>query len=304
MAILVDNETRLVVQGITGREGQFHTGRMVESGTNVVAGVTPGKGGQEYEGVPVFNTMEEAMEETGPNASVIFVPAAFCADAIFEALDSGIKTICCITEGVPVHDMMRVVDYLQIKEATLIGPNCPGMFSPGKANVSIMPGNIFTPGDVGVVSRSGTLTYQIVNELTQRDIGQSTAVGIGGDPIIGTDFIEILQKFEADPETDCVVMIGEIGGNAEQNAAEYVQSEMTKPVVAYIAGFTAPEGKTMGHAGAIVSGGESTAEAKSEALQRAGIRAATNPSEVAELVVEALDERSYEAKQPWATNAG
>ena len=292
MAILVDNETRLVVQGITGREGRFHTGRMVESGTNVVAGVTPGKGGQEYEGVPVFNTMEEAMEETGANASVIFVPAAFCADAIFEALDFDISTVCCITEGVPVHDMMRVTNYLRLKDATLIGPNCPGVLSPEKANVSIMPRDIFAPGGVGIVSRSGTLTYQIVNELTQRNIGQSTAVGIGGDPIIGTDFIEILQQFEADPETECVVMIGEIGGNAEQNAAEYVQSEMTKPVVAYIAGFTAPEGKTMGHAGAIVSGGESTAEAKSEALRRAGIRAATNPSEVAELVAEALGESS------------
>ncbi len=289
MAILVDDETRLVVQGITGREGRFHTGRMLESGTQVVAGVTPGKGRQDYEGVPVFNTMEAAVKETGANASVIFVPAAFSADAIFEALDSDIRTICCITEGVPVHDMMRVTDYLQIKDATLVGPNCPGMLSPGKSNVSIMPVDIFTPGNVGVVSRSGTLTYQIVNELTQRGIGQSTAVGIGGDPIIGTDFIEILKKFEADPETDCVVMIGEIGGNAEQLAAEYVQKEMQTPVVAYIAGFTAPEGKTMGHAGAIVAGGESTAQAKSEALERAGIRTATNPPEVGELVAEALN---------------
>ncbi|CAA9450900.1 MAG: Succinyl-CoA ligase [ADP-forming] alpha chain [uncultured Rubrobacteraceae bacterium] len=292
MAILVDNETRLVVQGITGREGKFHTGRMLESGTNVVAGVTPGKGGQEYEGIPIFNTMEEAVEETGANASVIFVPAAFCADAIFEALDFNIRTVCCITEGVPVHDMMKVTNYLRIKDATLIGPNCPGLLSPGKANVSIMPDSIFTPGNVGVVSRSGTLTYQIVNELTQRGIGQTTAVGIGGDPIIGTNFIEILEKFEEDPETECAVMLGEIGGNAEQLAAEYVQSEMKTPVVAYIAGFTAPEGKTMGHAGAIVSGGESTAEAKSEALRSAGIRAATNPSEVAELVAEALNESS------------
>ena len=292
MAILVDNETRLVVQGITGREGRFHTGRMVEGGTSVVAGVTPGKGGQEYEGVPVFNTMEEAIEETGANASVIFVPAAFCADAIFEALDFDISTVCCITEGVPVHDMMRVTNYLRLKDATLIGPNCPGVLSPEKANVSIMPRDIFTPGGVGIVSRSGTLTYQIVNELTQRNIGQSTAVGIGGDPIIGTDFIEILKKFEADPETECVVMVGEIGGNAEQRAAEYVQGEMQTPVVAYIAGFTAPEGKTMGHAGAIVFGGESTAEAKSEALRGAGIRAATNPSEVAELVAEALGDSS------------
>ncbi len=292
MAILVDDETRLVVQGITGREGRFHTGRMLESGTQVVAGVTPGKGGQDYEGVPVFNTMEAAVKETGANASVIFVPAAFSADAIFEALDSDIRTICCITEGVPVHDMMRVTDYLQIKDATLIGPNCPGMLSPGKSNVSIMPVDIFTPGNVGVVSRSGTLTYQIVNELTQRGIGQSTAVGIGGDPIIGTDFIEILKKFEADPETDCVVMIGEIGGNAEQLAAGYVKNEMQTPVVAYIAGFTAPEGKTMGHAGAIVAGGESTAQAKSEALERAGIRTATNPPEVGELVAEALNDHA------------
>jgi len=288
MAILVDEGTRLLVQGITGREGAFHTGRMLESGTNVVAGVTPGKGGQDHDGVPVFNTVHEAAEETGANASVIFVPPPFAADAVFESLDSGMTTICCITEGIPVHDMMRVADFIANRDATLIGPNCPGVLSPGKANVSIMPRDIFSPGRVGVVSRSGTLTYQIVNELTQRGIGQSTAVGIGGDPIIGTNFIEILGKFEEDPETDCVVMIGEIGGNAEQLAAEFVQKEMRTPVVAYIAGFTAPEGKTMGHAGAIVSGGESTAEAKSEALRGAGIRAATNPSEVAELVAEAL----------------
>jgi len=288
MAILVDDGTRLLVQGITGREGAFHTGRMLESGTNVVAGVTPGKGGNDHDGVPVFNTVREAVEETGANASVIFVPPPFAADAVFESLDSGMSTICCITEGIPVHDMMRVADFMVNRDATLIGPNCPGVLSPGKSNVSIMPRDIFAPGRVGVVSRSGTLTYQIVNELTQRGIGQSTAVGIGGDPIIGTNFIEILGKFEEDPETDCVVMIGEIGGNAEQLAAEYVQSEMQTPVVAYIAGFTAPEGKTMGHAGAIVSGGESTAEAKSEALRGAGIRAATNPSEVAELVAEAL----------------
>jgi succinyl-CoA synthetase alpha subunit len=288
VAILVDNDTRLLVQGITGREGAFHTGRMLQSGTDVAAGVTPGKGGQDYEGVPVFNTVEEAVGATGANTSVIFVPPPFAADAIFESLDGDMSTVCCITEGIPLHDMMRVTDYLHTKDATLIGPNCPGILSPEKANVSIMPRDIFTPGNVGVVSRSGTLTYQIVNELTQRGIGQSTAVGIGGDPIIGTDFIEILEKFEADPETECVVMIGEIGGNAEQLAAEYINREMQTPVVAYIAGFTAPEGKTMGHAGAIVSGGESTAEAKSEALRRAGIRAATNPSEVAELVAEAL----------------
>ncbi|MBV9453924.1 MAG: succinate--CoA ligase subunit alpha [Rubrobacter sp.] len=287
MAILVDDDTSLVVQGITGQQGRFHTERMLEAGTHVVAGITPGKGGQDYEGVPIFNTMEEAVKETDPNTSVIFVPAALAADAIFEALDSNIRIICCITEGVPVHDMMRVASYLR-EDATLIGPNCPGVLSPGKANVSIMPSEIFIPGNVGVVSRSGTLTYEIIDELTQRDIGQSTAVGIGGDAIIGTDFIEILKKFEVDPETECVVMIGEIGGNAEQLAGEYVQNEMQTPVVAYIAGFTAPEGKTMGHAGAIASGGESTAEAKSEALERAGIRTATSPSEVAELVAEVL----------------
>ena len=288
MAILVDDDTRLLVQGITGREGRFHTGRMIQSETQVVAGVTPGKGGQDFEGVPIFDTVEEAARETGANTSVIFVPAAFSADAIFEALDSGLRTVCCITEGVPVHDMLKVSDYMRMVDATLIGPNCPGVLSPGKSNVSIMPQDIFLPGNVGVVSRSGTLTYQIVNELTQRGIGQTTAVGIGGDPIIGTNFIEILKKFEADPETECAVMIGEIGGNAEQLAAEYVQSEMSTPIVAYIAGFTAPEGKTMGHAGAIVSGGDSTAQAKSDALRRAGIRAATNPSEVAELVAEVL----------------
>jgi succinyl-CoA synthetase alpha subunit len=288
MAILVDDGTRLLVQGITGREGAFHTGRMLHSGTRVVAGVTPGKGGQDYEGVPIFDTVGKAAQETGANASVIFVPPPFAADAIFESLDAGLSTICCITEGIPVHDMMRVANYLRTRDASLVGPNCPGVLSPEKSNVSIMPKDIFMPGNVGVVSRSGTLTYQIVNELTQREIGQSTAVGIGGDPIIGTDFIEILSKFEADPETECVVMIGEIGGNAEQLAAKYIRDEMNIPVVAYIAGFTAPEGKTMGHAGAIVSGGESTAEAKSEALRAAGIRAATNPSEVAELVAEAL----------------
>ncbi|MDP8940142.1 MAG: succinate--CoA ligase subunit alpha [Actinomycetota bacterium] len=292
MAILVDENTRLLVQGITGREGGFHTERMISSGTNVIAGSTPGKGGQDFQGVPVFNTVEEAVEETGANASVIFVPPPVAADAIFEALDSGLEVVCCITEGIPVHDMMRVSDYLNMKNATLIGPNCPGLLSPEKSNVSIMPDDIFTPGNVGVVSRSGTLTYQVVNELTQRNVGQTTAVGIGGDPIIGTDFIEILKLFEADPDTECAVMIGEIGGNAEQQAAEYVQSEMETPVVAYIAGFTAPEGKTMGHAGAIVSGGESTAEAKSQALEKAGIRTATNPTEVGEIVAEILGSSS------------
>ncbi|WP_119067636.1 succinate--CoA ligase subunit alpha [Rubrobacter indicoceani] len=288
MAILVDENTKLLVQGITGKEGGFHTGRMIDSGTDVVAGVTPGKGGQDFRGVPVFNTIREAVKETGANASVIFVPPPFAADAIFESMESGMKTICCIAEGVPVHDMLRVANYIKSSDATLIGPNCPGMLSPGKANVSIMPQSIFSEGNVGVVSRSGTLTYQVVNELTQMGIGQSTAVGIGGDPIIGTNFIEILEKFENDPDTHAVAMIGEIGGNAEQQAAEYIQANMKTPVVAYIAGFTAPEGKTMGHAGAIVSGGDTTAEAKSNALRKAGIAAAENPSEVAQLIADAL----------------
>ena len=288
MAILVDNQTRLVVQGITGRQGRFHTERMLQSKTHIVAGVTPGKGGQDYEGVPIFNTVEEAVEETGANASVIFVPPPFAADAIFESLDAGLSTVCCITEGIPVHDMMRVANYLKTKDATLIGPNCPGVLSPEKSNVSIMPADIFTPGNVGVVSRSGTLTYQIVDELTQHDIGQSTAVGVGGDPIIGTDFIEILKQFEADPETGCAVMIGEIGGNAEQLAAEYVRNEMQTPVVGYVAGFTAPEGKTMGHAGAIVSGSSGTAQAKKEALEAAGVRVGKTPSETARLMREVV----------------
>lgn len=288
MAILVDENTKLLVQGITGREGAFHTQRMIDSGTQVVAGVTPGKGGQKTLGVPVFDTVGEAVSETEANASVIFVPAPVAADAALEALDTGITTVCTITEGIPVHDMLKVTGCLPLTVATLIGPNCPGVISPGRSNVSIMPADIFLPGNVGVVSRSGTLTYQIVNELTQRNIGQSTAVGIGGDPVIGSSFVEILSMFEADEQTECVVMVGEIGGNAEQLAAEYIQSEMSTPVVAYIAGFTAPEGKTMGHAGAIVSGGESTATAKSEALQKAGIGAATNPTEVGSLVAEVL----------------
>jgi succinyl-CoA synthetase alpha subunit len=295
VAILVDENTKLAISGLTGRQGSFHGKRNKDYGTDLVAGVTPGKEGATVAGledVPVFNTMHKAVAETGANTAMVFVPPPFAADAIYEAADAGIGTIICITEGIPARDMLRVYNYLQGTESRLIGPNCPGVLSPEKANVSIMPRDIFTPGGVGIVSRSGTLTYQIVNELTQRNIGQSTAVGIGGDPIIGTDFIEILKKFEADPETECVVMVGEIGGNAEQRAAEYVQGEMQTPVVAYIAGFTAPEGKTMGHAGAIVSGGESTAEAKSEALRGAGIRAATNPSEVAELVAKELGESS------------
>ncbi len=288
MAILVDNETRLVVQGITGREGRFHTGRMVESGTNVVAGVTPGKGGQEYEGVPVFNTMEEAIEETGANASVIFVPAAFCADAIFESLEFDISTVCCITEGVPVHDMMKVANYLRVKDATLIGPNCPGVLSPGKANVGIIPAAFFKEGNVGVVSRSGTLTYQIGNELAQQGFGNSTIVGIGGDPVPGSSFIDIIALFEQDPETELIVMSGEIGGSAEEEAAEYISQNVSKPVVGYIAGFTAPPGKTMGHAGAIVSGSKGTAQAKAEALEAVGVRVGRTPTQVSEIAMEIL----------------
>src|ERR671913_2261963 len=288
MAIIVDTDTRLVVQGLTGHEGSFHGVRNRDYGTNVVAGVTPGKGGSEVEGIPVFDTVAGAVAETGANTAMVFVPARFETDAIYEAVDAGIETVICIAEGLPAHDMLRVYNYIRPKGITMLGPNCPGALSPGKANVGIIPAEIFREGRIGLVSRSGTLTYQIGHELTQLGLGNSTIVGIGGDPVVGSGFIDVLSKFEADDETEIVVMVGEIGGAEEEKAAEYIQAEMTKPVVAYIAGFTAPSGKTMGHAGAIVSGGESTAEAKSEALQRAGIRAATNPSEVAELVAEAL----------------
>jgi succinyl-CoA synthetase alpha subunit len=286
MAILVDTETRLVVQGLTGSEGRFHGLRNRSHGTNVVAGVTPGKGGQDVEGIPVFDTVASAVAETGANAAMVFVPAPFAADAMYEAIDAGVRTVVCITEGVPAHEMLGIHAYIQGRGVILVGPNCPGALSPGKANVGIIPAEIFRPGSVGLVSRSGTLTYQIGHELTQLGLGNSTIVGIGGDPVVGSSFIEILALFEADPQTEQVVMVGEIGGDEEEKAAAFIASEMTKPVVAYIAGFTAPPGKTMGHAGAIISGSAGTAQAKKEALEAKGIRVGTSPTETAQLTAE------------------
>jgi succinyl-CoA synthetase alpha subunit len=286
MAILVDSDTRLVVQGLTGREGSFHAQRNKEYGTNLIAGVTPGKGGDDVNGTPVFDTVTDAVHHTGANTSLIFVPARFASDALLEAHDAGIDVIVTITENIPALDMARAVPYIArgSRGAALIGPNCPGVISPGLANVGIIPGEICMRGAVGLVSRSGTLTYQIIHELTQRGIGQSTCVGVGGDPIPGSDFIDVLAKFEADPETELVVLVGEIGGDAEERAAAWVKAKMTKPVVAYIAGLTAPPGKRMGHAGAIISGSKGTAAAKIEALQAAGIEVGANPTEVAEIV--------------------
>ena len=284
MAILVDTDTRLVVQGLTGSEGKFHGLRNRAYGTQLVAGVTPGKGGQDVEGVPVFDTVVAAVTETGANTSMVFVPAPFAADAIYEALDAGIAIVICITEGVPAHEMLRIHAYLRTRDATMIGPNCPGVLSPGKANVGIIPAEIFREGSVGLVSRSGTLTYQIGHELTQLGLGNSTIVGIGGDPVVGASFVEVLARFEADPQTEQVVMVGEIGGDEEEKAASFIESEMSKPVVAYIAGFTAPPGKTMGHAGAIISGSAGTAQAKRDALEERGVRVGTTPTEAAELV--------------------
>ena len=284
MAIIVDRDTRLAVQGLTGREGSFHGLRNREYGTNVVAGVTPGKGGQSVEGVPVFDTVARAVSEAGANTSMVFVPARFATDAIYEAVDAGIQTVICIAEGLPAHEMLRVYTYVRPRGVTLLGPNCPGALSPGKANVGIIPAEIFREGSVGLVSRSGTLTYQIGHELAQLGLGNSTIVGIGGDPVVGSSFIDVLAKFEADEETEIVVMVGEIGGEEEEKAARYIEAEMAKPVVAYIAGFTAPPGKTMGHAGAIISGSSGTAEAKKQALEEAGVRVGTTPTEVAGLV--------------------
>jgi succinyl-CoA synthetase alpha subunit len=284
MAILVDGDTRLLVQGLTGSEGRFHGLRNRAYGTQLVAGVTPGKGGQDVEGVPVFDTVASAVAETGADTSMIFVPAPFAADAVYEAVDAGIATIVCITEGVPAHEMLRIHAYIHARGVTMIGPNCPGVLSPGKANVGIIPAEIFSEGAVGLVSRSGTLTYQIGHELTQLGLGNSTIVGIGGDPVVGSSFIEILERFEADLETERVVMVGEIGGDEEEKAAAFIEAEMSKPVVAYIAGFTAPPGKTMGHAGAIISGSAGTAQAKKDALEARGIRVGTTPTETAELV--------------------
>ncbi len=288
MSILVGKDTRLVVQGITGREGNFHTQQMIEYGTNVVAGVTPGKGGEWTLGVPVFDTVKEAVETQGANTSIIYVPARFAADAIMEAADAGIELVICITEGIPVLDMARVRTFLDQKDTRLIGPNCPGLITPGEAKVGIMPAQIHKPGKVGLVSRSGTLTYEVVQALTDLDLGQSTAIGIGGDPIIGTNFIDVLQLFEADPDTEHVVLIGEIGGTAEQKAAEYIAKHMSKPVTSFIAGRTAPPGKRMGHAGAIIQGGEGTAAEKIEALEAVGVKVATLPTEVAQLVKESM----------------
>jgi succinyl-CoA synthetase alpha subunit len=287
MAVLLDRDTRVVVQGITGEQGAFHSLRNRSYGTNVVAGVTPGKGGQDVEGIPVFDSVVEAVEATGANASITFVPAKFAADAILEAADAGVHLIVCITEGIPVLDMARVYNYLRGKDHVLIGPNCPGLISPGKANLGIIPGEITAEGSVGLVSRSGTLTYQIMHELSQRGIGQSTCIGIGGDPIIGTGFVKALTLFNEDPETERVVLIGEIGGADEERAAEFIRDTMRKPVVAYVAGFTAPPGKRMGHAGAIITGSKGTAQAKAEAFEAVGVRVGRNPTEVAELVAAA-----------------
>ena len=286
MAIIVDSDTRLVVQGLTGSEGSFHGTRNRDYGTQVVAGVTPGKGGQDVSGIPVFDTVADAVAETRANTTMVFVPARFAADAIYEAVDAGIETVVCIAEGLPAHEMLGVYNYIKPRGITMIGPNCPGALSPGKANVGIIPAEIFSEGSIGLVSRSGTLTYQIGHELTQLGLGNSTIVGIGGDPVVGSSFIDILARFEADDETEHVVMVGEIGGNEEEKAAEFIETEMSKPVLAYIAGFTAPPGKMMGHAGAIVSGSSGTAQGKKEALEARGVRVGTTPTEVAHLVAE------------------
>jgi len=289
MSVLVDDDTKVIVQGITGGEGKFHAGQMIEYGTNVVAGAVPGKGGQEVHGVPVYNTVDEAAREEDADASVVFVPPAFAADAIFEALDAPIDLAVAITEGVPVQDMARVNKRLGEVDTRLIGPNCPGIITPGEAKLGILPGNIFESGNVGLVSRSGTLTYQVVSNLTERGIGQTTAIGIGGDPIIGTDFIDALEAFEADTDTDAVVMCGEIGGEDEEDAARYIGEHMDTPVAGFIAGRTAPPGKRMGHAGAIVSGsGTGTAQSKIDALNDAGVPVGDTPEEVADHIEDFL----------------
>jgi len=293
MAILIDENTRLIIQGITGRDGSFHARQMMEYGTKVVAGVTPGRGGQTFEGpngmsAPVYDTMDRAVEDTDANTSVIYVPPAFAADAIMEAADAGIELIVAITEGIPVLEMTKVYRYVEERGARLLGPNCPGALSPGKSKVGIMPGQITKPGPVGVVSRSGTLTYEVVFQLTNAGIGQSTCVGIGGDPIIGTNFIDCLQAFEDDPETEAIVIIGEIGGTDEQEAAAYIKENLTKPVVGFIAGQTAPPGRRMGHAGAIISGSSGTAEEKIRAFEENGTRVMRRPSDVVDLIREVL----------------
>jgi succinyl-CoA synthetase alpha subunit len=289
MSVLVDKDTRLCVSGITGREGTFHSLNNKRYGTQVVAGVTPGKGGQDVEGIPVFNTFHDAVAETGANTAMVFVPPRFAADSILEAEDAGIELVITITEGIPAHDELRVYNHLASRGRTrLVGPNCPGILSPGKANVGIIPASFFKEGNVGVVSRSGTLTYQIGNELAQQGFGNSSIVGIGGDPVPGSSFIDIIGLFQDDPETELIVMCGEIGGDAEERAAEFIDEKVTKPVVGYIAGFTAPPGKTMGHAGAIVSGSAGTAAAKAEALESKGVRVGRTPTEVSQIAVEIL----------------
>ena len=280
MSVLVGKDTRLVVQGITGSEGSFHAEQMIEYGTNVVAGVTPGKGGQKHLGLPVFNTVADAVQKEGANTSVIFVPPAFAGDAISEAAFAGVEVIICITEGIPVNDMIVAKQIVNSHGATLIGPNCPGVITPGEAKIGIMPGNIFTPGSVGLISRSGTLTYEAVDQLTKADLGQSTAIGIGGDPVIGTSHTDAVKLFQEDPDTDAIVLIGEIGGTAEEEAAAYIEKNVDKPVVAFIAGSTAPPGRRMGHAGAIISGGEGSAEDKKKALREAGVTVVDSPAEI------------------------
>lgn len=291
MSVLVDKKTKLVVQGITGGEGSFHTQQMLEYGTNVVAGVTPGKGGMFHQDIPVFNTVEDAVRETGANASVIFVPAAFAADAILEGIQAKLPLIVCITEGIPTRDMMRVKTALDASDTRLIGPNCPGVISPGTAKIGIMPGFIHKKGNVGVVSRSGTLTYEAVHQLTQLGIGQSTCIGIGGDPIVGTQFVDAIKLFNDDKDTDAIVMIGEIGGTAEEEAAEYVKKNVKKPVIGFIAGRTAPPGRRMGHAGAIIAGGKGTAMEKMETMRKARITVVENPAVIGETVKRVMKRR-------------
>lgn len=288
MSILVDENTKVVVSGITGREGTFHTKQMLAYGTSVVAGVTPGKGGQNVEGVPVLNSIREAVEQKGANVSCIFVPPPFAADTILEAAAAGVKVIICITEGIPVIDMVKVASFIKDKDIVLIGPNCPGVISPGKTKIGIMPAHIHKQGSIGVISRSGTLTYEVVDQLTKVGLGQSTCIGIGGDPIVGTSFIDLLKRFNEDPDTEGVVLIGEIGGSAEEEAAEYIKAEFDKPVVAFIAGQTAPPGKRMGHAGAIISGGQGRAEDKIKALEAAGISVAKDLGKLGQTMLDKI----------------